>query len=160
MYNNADKGRFMNVYALSQFQFHVTGADDDVEVNLMMKSCSCGVVQLIGIPCPYAGAAAIERGVNLYSLCSLFYIIDSWRNSYKETIYLIGNKDDWIIPDDIKNMVVGVPIDKQVGHPKKPMIGRPRTNCWLSSREKDVKMHKCHRYGGRSHNKSSCKARL
>ncbi|XP_062085893.1 uncharacterized protein LOC133792001 [Humulus lupulus] len=157
--NNADRGRFMNVYTLGQFEFHVTGADSDLEVNLMTKSCSCGVFQLIGIPCPHAAAAAIACGVNLYSLCSSFYTIKSWRNSYKETIYPTGNEDDWILLDDIKNMVVGVPIGKQqVGRPKKPKLGRPRTNCWPSSGEKDVKMRKCSRCGGHGHNKSSCKA--
>ncbi|XP_062075352.1 uncharacterized protein LOC133779401 [Humulus lupulus] len=75
--NNADKGRFMNVYALDRFEFRVTGVDDDVEVDLMTKSCSFGVFQLIGIPCPHAATATIERGVNLYSLCSPFYTIES-----------------------------------------------------------------------------------
>ncbi|XP_062094232.1 uncharacterized protein LOC133800292 [Humulus lupulus] len=159
--NNADKGRFVNIYALGQLEFHVTGADSDVEVNLMTKSCSCGVFQLIGTPCPHAAAATIERGVNLYSLCSPFYTIKSWGNSYKETIYPTGNEDDWILPDDIENMVVGVPVEKQqVDRPKKPRLGRPRANYWPSGGEKYVKMNKCSRCGGRGHNKPSCKARL
>ncbi|XP_062109392.1 uncharacterized protein LOC133820010 [Humulus lupulus] len=131
----------MNVYALGQFESHVTGADGDVDVKLMIKSCSCGVFHLKGIPCPHAAAVAIERGVNLYSLCSPFYTIKSWMNSYKETIYPTGNEDDWILPNDIKNMLVGVPVEKQqVGHLKKPKLGRLMTNRWPFGKEKDVKI--------------------
>ncbi|XP_062103067.1 uncharacterized protein LOC133814077 [Humulus lupulus] len=92
----------------------------DDEVNLMTKSCSCGIFQLIGIPCVHAVAATLEHRVNIYYLCSSFYTIESWRDLYKETIYPTGNEDDWIVPYDIKIMEVVVPVEKQpVGHPKK-----------------------------------------
>ena len=48
-----------------------------------------------------------------------FYLVDAWLNSYAEIIYLVGNKDDWIVSDDIKQIkVLKPPYHSKVGCPK------------------------------------------
>ena len=71
-------------------------------VNLSTKTCDCASWQLIGIPCQHAVAAALERNVNIYSLCSR----EMWAECYKEAIYPTGNEEGWMVPKDI-NMNVG-----------------------------------------------------
>ncbi|XP_062093743.1 uncharacterized protein LOC133799760 [Humulus lupulus] len=83
--------KYLKVHALGQFEFHVVDPNGDGEGNLMTKSCSCGMFKIIEIPCVHAVAVAIDRGVNIYSLCSPFYTSEMWRESYKETIYPTSN---------------------------------------------------------------------
>ncbi|XP_062114607.1 uncharacterized protein LOC133825714 [Humulus lupulus] len=152
--------RYLKVHALGQFEFHMVDLDGDGEVNLMTKSCSCDMFPIIGIPCVHAVAAAIDRSVNIYSLCSPFYTTEMWGESYKETIYLTGNEDEWIVPKDIKNIEVVVPVAKQpASRPKKKKVGRTKTKRYPSTGEVLRKERKCSMCGGLGNNRASCKAR-
>ncbi|XP_062104223.1 uncharacterized protein LOC133815392 [Humulus lupulus] len=118
----AMKENFLDVQVLGHYEFLVV--DGDGEMNYDTKSCSCCMFETIGIPCVHALVVAIKMSINIYSLCSPYYIIDSWRDTYKETIYLVGNEDEWVIPDHISDMVVGILIEKNpIGRPKKKKLG-------------------------------------
>ena len=65
-------------------------------------------------------------------------------NSYAEIIYPVRNEDDWVVPNDIKQMKVLKP----AYHPK---VGRP------SQGEKKKALRHCSSCGGRGHNRSTCK---
>ncbi|XP_062118707.1 uncharacterized protein LOC133832372 [Humulus lupulus] len=152
----AAKAKFLKVYALGQLEFHVIDPNGDGEVNFMTKLCSYGMFQIIGIPCVHAVAAAIDRGVNIYILCSPFYTIEMWRESYKQKIYSTSNEDEWIVPVDIKNMQVGVPVEKQpVGRPKKKKLGRSKKKHYPSNGKVLRKEYKCSICGGLDHNRAS-----
>lgn len=95
--------------------------EDNGEVNLLKNECSHGRFQIIEILYVDVIAAAMKRNISLYTLCFTFHIIESWRESYVETIYPCSNEDDCHAPDDIRNMHIGVPTEKAlVGWSKKP----------------------------------------
>ena len=157
---SANEARFLTAHPLSQYEFHVIDPEDgECVVNLSTKSCECGMFQCIGIPCRHAVAAALERNINIYALCSPYYTREKWAGCYKDTIYPTGNEEDWIVPEDI-HMQVGVPIEKQpVGRPKKTKAGRPRGRITSHGERLPVTPRKCSLCGGFGHNRATCKAR-
>ncbi|XP_062100656.1 uncharacterized protein LOC133806582 [Humulus lupulus] len=78
----AEKARFLIPYAIGRHEFHVLDGELNGEVDLLNKTCACGVFQLIGFPCVHALSGSLKRGVNFYSLCSDYYKIKTWRSSY------------------------------------------------------------------------------
>lgn len=138
------------VQPLSQFEFYVMDGDRDGEVNLQAKTCSCGKFQLIGLPCEHALAACKNRNINPYTLCCKYYSNEAWLNCYAETIYPVGNEEDWEIPDAIKTIVVTPPSEKK-------MPGRPTTERRLSQGEKKKVPRRCSSCGGTGHNRSTCR---
>ncbi|XP_062103793.1 uncharacterized protein LOC133814904 [Humulus lupulus] len=130
------KANFVDVQVLGHHDLLVVDGNGDGEVNLVTNSCSCGMFQTIGIPCVHAFAAARKRSINIYSLCSPYYTIESWMETYKETIYPCGNEDEWILHEQIKEIVVGVRVEKNhVGRPKKKKLGRLKTKRFPSNGE-------------------------
>ena len=60
------------------------------------------------------------------------------------------NKDDWVVPDDIKQIKVLKPAYR-------PKASRPKANCRPSQGEKNKALHYCSSCGGQCHNRSTCK---
>ena len=119
------KAQYANTYGLAMFECNVRDERGDFDVHLMNNTCTCGLPQLLGIPCEHAIASAQHRSVDIYSLCSPFYLKEIWIEMYKESIYPVGNEEQWNVPDDIKNMKVLAPVEKkQAGRPKKSKQGR------------------------------------
>ncbi|XP_062086217.1 uncharacterized protein LOC133792329 [Humulus lupulus] len=108
-----EKARFLIPYAIGRHEFHVLDGELNGEVILLNKTCTCGVFQIIGIPCAHALSGSLKRGVNFYSLCSNYYKIETWRFSYTESIYPTGNEEEWIVPHDIMTIKVRTPAQKQ-----------------------------------------------
>lgn len=152
-----NKAQFVNAYGLGLYECHVKDARGDFDVDLMAKTCTCGLPQQLNIPCEHSIAAAQHRSVDVYSLCSDFYLKETWIEMYKEAIYPVGNEDQWDVPDEIKNMKVSEPVEKkQAGRPKKSKQGRRRINRYPSQGEKIVVQRKCGKCGGRGHNRKTC----
>lgn len=144
-------------YELSEHEFHVLDGDQNCEVNLLTKECTCGMFQVLGIPCAHAVAAATKCNIDIYSLCDPFYRVETWRASYADTVYPCGNESDWNVPYDIKNMEVGSPIDKDmVSPPTKSKRGRPKI-IRPPSQDEHVVGRKCTKCGSRGHNKVTCR---
>ena len=56
--------------------------------------------------------------MKVYYFCvsTRFYYVEAWVNSYAKTIYPIGNEDDWVVPDKIKQInVLKPPFRTNVG---------------------------------------------
>ncbi|KAM6553305.1 hypothetical protein CsatB_014067 [Cannabis sativa] len=101
--------------------------------------------------------ASQERSISVYTLCSPYYTTEYWRRTYEGTIMPVGDEDDWELPDDIKNMTVGVPVEKQpVGRPKKQKVGRIKNNRTACNGERIIKSRKCSKCGAKGHNRSTC----
>lgn len=65
--------------------------------------------------------AALKCRIGLYTLCSPYYTVESWRETYANNIYPCGNKGDWIVVEDVRDLHDVVRIEKAlVGRPKKP----------------------------------------
>ncbi|XP_062085420.1 uncharacterized protein LOC133791513 [Humulus lupulus] len=156
----AEKARFLIPYAIGRHEFHVLDGELNGEVDLLNKTCTCGVFQIIGIPCAHALSGSLKRGVNFYSLCSDYYKIEKWRSSYIESIYPTSNEEEWIVPHDIMTITVRTPAQKNpVGRPKKKQ-GRPKTKRHPSNGDKLVVPRKCSTCGGLGHNRATCKVRV
>ncbi|XP_062078696.1 uncharacterized protein LOC133783165 [Humulus lupulus] len=158
-----EKSRFLSVDRAGPYTFNVhpggTVQSGGI-VDLEARQCSCGLFQIMKIPCPHACAAAQERNISMYALCSQYYTRESWKSTYEGTIMPVGDEDDWELPEDIKNIQVGVPIEKKpVGRPKKQKVGRIRKNRYPSNGDKVVIQRCCSKCGGKGHNKASCKYR-
>ncbi|XP_062113752.1 uncharacterized protein LOC133824792 [Humulus lupulus] len=72
-----EKARFLIPYAIGRHKFHVLDGKLNGEVDLLNKTCTCGMFQLIAIPCVHALSGSLKRGVNFYSLCSNYYKIET-----------------------------------------------------------------------------------
>ncbi|XP_062075732.1 uncharacterized protein LOC133779846 [Humulus lupulus] len=156
----AEKARFLIPYAMGRHEFHVLDGELNGEVDLLNKTCTCGVFQIIGIPCAHALSGSLKRGVNFYSLCSDYYKIETFRSSYTESIYPTGNEEEWIVPHDTMTIKVRTPAQKiSVGRPKKKQ-GRPKKKRHPSNGDKLVVQRKCSTCGGLGHNRATCKVRV
>ncbi|KAM6542893.1 hypothetical protein CsatB_007340 [Cannabis sativa] len=111
-----------------------------------------------GLPGTYLHLRLVpERSISAYTLCSPYYTTEYWRRTYEGTITPVGDEDDWELPDDIKNMKVGVPIEKQpVGRPKKQKVGRIKNNRTACNDERIIKSQNCSKCGAKGHNRSTC----
>ncbi|XP_060959427.1 uncharacterized protein LOC115704630 [Cannabis sativa] len=49
------------------------------DVNLVERTCTCGMFQLLKIPCPHACAAALTQNVSVYALSSPYYTKETWK---------------------------------------------------------------------------------
>ncbi|XP_062112586.1 uncharacterized protein LOC133823751 [Humulus lupulus] len=110
-----EDGRFRSVYRNGAQLFNVgTSPEGQIggDVDLVERTCTCGMFQLLKIPCPHACAAVISQNASLYALSSPYYTKDTWKKTYDATINVVGEEDDWVLPEHIKNMRVGVPVDK------------------------------------------------
>ena len=65
-----------------------------------------------------------------------------------ETIYHVGNEDDWLVPDDI----IKIKVLKPTYHPK---VSPPKANRKSSQEEKKKALRHYSSNGG--HNRSTCK---
>ncbi|XP_062081034.1 uncharacterized protein LOC133785836 [Humulus lupulus] len=76
------KSRYMRVTPINLSEFHVKGEPLDDLVNTEEHSCTCREFDIDKIACVHGVTAAMYRGVDVYSLCSKFYMTELWRMSY------------------------------------------------------------------------------
>ena len=90
--------------------------------------------------------------MKMYYFCvsTRFYSVDAWVNSYTETIYLVRNEDDWVVPNKIKQIKILKP-------PFCTKVDQPKTNRMPSKGEKKKALHHCSSCDGQCHNRSTCK---
>ncbi|XP_060960604.1 uncharacterized protein LOC115710825 [Cannabis sativa] len=62
----------------------------------------------------------LTQNVSVYALSSPYYTKETWKNTYDATINVVGEEDEWVLPEHMQNMRIGVPKVE-----KKP-VGRPR----------------------------------
>ena len=131
------------------------------DVNLVERTCTCGMFTLSKIPCNHACVAALMMNVSVYTLCSTYYLTDTWRKTYDDTINCVGDDDDWVLPEHFNNMIVGVPVEKKpIGRPKKSNAGRRPEKRWPSGGEIVKTPRNCSNCGSSGLNRATCKARV
>ncbi|XP_062089320.1 uncharacterized protein LOC133795876 [Humulus lupulus] len=101
------------------------------------------------LPCEHALAGSRDRGISPYSLCSRFYTVEAWLSSYGGSVYTLGNEESWVIPNDIRSMMIAPPLVKQ-------KAGRPKKKRRLSKGEKNSKQRRCSICGVLGHNRVTC----
>ncbi|XP_073138353.1 uncharacterized protein [Henckelia pumila] len=76
----------MEVIQMNTFEYHVVGVDHDAVVELNKRTCRCRVFDVDRLPCAHVIAAGYH-GMDIYELCSHYYMTNAWILAYTETIY-------------------------------------------------------------------------
>ena len=146
--------------ALNKVQFEVVGGKFTGVVDLSRKTCSCRVFDLDHIPCTHAIAVIQKVNGNITDFMRKYYLFASWKESYKETIYPVPMKSEWIVPEEILRMECYPPyVRRQVGRPRKKRIlseGEFRRVAIKKTRKPIT----CDFCGNTSHNRKTCKNRI
>lgn len=97
----------------------------------------------------YSMSTHSSRHIRLsyHSLCLHYYTTNAHIAAYAETIILVGNDVDWMIPDKVQGITVNQPKQR---HP----VGRLRKQRIPSARE-DVIQQRCSRCSQVSHNRAT-----
>ncbi|KAM6595991.1 hypothetical protein CsatA_006515 [Cannabis sativa] len=104
---------------------------------------------------------AVSQNVSVYTLCSPYYTKETWKKIYDAPINIVGEEDEWVLPEHIKNIRIGVPVEKKpVGRPRKSNAGRRPTKRRPSSGQVVVEPRHCSLCHGSGHNRATCKARV
>ncbi|KAM6556399.1 hypothetical protein CsatB_003418 [Cannabis sativa] len=104
---------------------------------------------------------AVSQNVSVYTLCSPYYTKETWKKTYDATNNIVGEEDEWVLPEHIKNIKIGVPVEKKpVGRPRKSNAGRRPTKRRPSSGQVVVEPRHCSLCHGSGHNRATCKARV
>ena len=79
-----------------------------------------------------------------------FYIVEAWLNSYAETVYHVGNENERVVLDEIKQRKYTKPLYQ-------PKARRPKTSRRSSQGEKKKVSCHCSSCGEQGYNQSTCK---
>ena len=142
---------------LNRVQFEVAGGNFTGMVDLLKKTCSCRVFDLDHLPCTHAMAAIEMVNGKMTDFMSKYYLFSSWRDSYKETIYPVPMRSQWVVPEEISSIECYPPfVRKKAGRPRKKRI--LSTGEWRRGvSTKTTKHQTCSICGNPSHNKKTCK---
>ncbi|XP_023644231.1 uncharacterized protein LOC111832126 [Capsella rubella] len=118
MHDKCSDAKLLPVTELNSYflDYSVTGVDgSSYVVDLKNKTCYCKQFDIDRYPCVHAIAAAMEAAKNagheineiqLHELCSKYYWIEQWALGYSRTIYPVPIMSMWIVPDDVRALVV------------------------------------------------------
>ncbi|KAL5578489.1 hypothetical protein UlMin_020188 [Ulmus minor] len=95
-------------------------------VDLEKRTCTCRQFDLDEIPCSHAIAGIDKLYWNKYEYCSKWYDIMMYKNNYNGSLNPVGDKEDWNIPEDIKQEILLPPIYK-------PAAGRRKKQRYKSA---------------------------
>ncbi|KAF5946785.1 hypothetical protein HYC85_017013 [Camellia sinensis] len=139
----------LQVSILAGNRFEVGG--DSIEVvDLDQCDCSCKGWQLTGLPCCHAIAVISWLGRNPYDYCSRYFMTDSYRLTYSESIHPVPNVERPMQKESSQSLVTVTP-----PLTRRPP-GRPSTKRF-GSQEVVRRQLQCSRCKGTGHNKSTCK---
>ncbi|KAL7170267.1 hypothetical protein ACSBR2_035188 [Camellia fascicularis] len=121
-------------------------------VDIGRQTCSCHEWQLHGFPCCHAVHALRSSGRDVYDFIDPFFHVDCFRESYKESAYLVPSSERFNF-DGASSSIIKSPITKkQPGRNKKKRIPSRGENV------KQIKYGRCLKNG--NHNKKTCKAAI
>ncbi|CAL5402006.1 unnamed protein product [Camellia sinensis] len=139
----------LQVSILAGNRFEVRG--DSIEVvDLDQCDCSCKGWQLSGLPCCHAIAVISWLGRSPYDYCSRYFMTDSYRLTYSESIHPVPNVERPMQKESSQSLVTVTP-----PLTRRPP-GRPSTKRF-GSQEVVRRQLQCSRCKGTGHNKSTCK---
>ncbi|KAL5545674.1 hypothetical protein UlMin_005361 [Ulmus minor] len=119
-------------------------------VDLEKRTYTYRQFDLDEIPCSHAIARIDKLYWNKYEYCSKWYDIVMYKNTYNGSLNPVGDKEDWNIPEDIKQEILLPPIYK-------PAVGRRKKQRYKSATETFKMSTKCGRCRRTGHNRKTCK---
>ncbi|KAM6546565.1 hypothetical protein CsatB_027303 [Cannabis sativa] len=94
-------------------------------------------------------AVISKRHFKCYNFCSYFYTKQAFLATYEETVFPIGDRDSWELPDHIRQIEVLPPKHKRPA-------GRLRKQRYKTAMEKATQ-NQCTQCLKRGHNRRTCK---
>jgi hypothetical protein len=137
------------VAPIDLYAFQIYDQSQTFIVNLNNNTCTCREFDLDRLPCAHAIAACRAKEISVYNMCSQFYTANALVIAYAEPIWPVGNRSEWVVPQDVQNIVV-LPPNRQV------IPGRRKT-VRIPSVGEDVVRKKCGRCGEGGHNRATCR---
>ena len=137
----------MMVQPINPNEYRVTGAPSEGMVNFTTKSCTCRKFDLDQYPCIHAMAACRYRHLPYHVMCSSYYYAETLRVAYADSIYPVGDIDQWEVPQEVQTRVVRPP------DMRRRSAGRPRKKR-IPSQGEDRIQYKCCRCRGRGHSRA------
>ncbi|XP_050207784.1 uncharacterized protein LOC126657177 [Mercurialis annua] len=129
--------------------FTVMHNGEKYTVDLKKRTCTCKRFDIDEIPCQHAVVILNEMNREPYDFCSRYYMKEAMLATYSEMVFPIEKQDEWIIPQEVKDMIVLPPQHKtKSGRPKKQRFASPWEN---------LKNAKCNRCGKKGHNRKTCR---
>ncbi|KAL5537704.1 hypothetical protein UlMin_045636 [Ulmus minor] len=150
MRDKLEKANCMEVEQLQTNTFNVKYNQKTFFVDLEKRTCTCRQFDLDEIPCSHAIAGIDKLYRNKYEYCSKWYDIMMYKNTYNGSLNPVGDKEDWNIPEDIKQEILLPPIYK-------PAAGRRKKQRYKSATETFKMSTKCGRCRRTGHNRKTCK---
>ncbi|XP_022861745.1 uncharacterized protein LOC111382105 [Olea europaea var. sylvestris] len=136
------------VFPNNQAMFSVNGESSSFVVDIENRTCTCRMLQVNQLHGPHALTVFTSMKMDPYEYCSYYYTSEAFRNTYQETIFPVGNLAEWIVPNDVHNIVVIAPNQKQ-------SCGRPTEKRFRPAYEENIAV-KCGRCGESDHNRRTC----
>ncbi|XP_022872610.1 uncharacterized protein LOC111391595 [Olea europaea var. sylvestris] len=126
-----DLYRCVSVSPINQAIFSVSGESSSFVVDIENRTCTCRMLQVDQLPCLHALA-----------------VFATFKNTYQETIFPVGNPAEWIVPNDVHDIVVIAPNQKRSCERLTDKRFRP-------AYEENITV-KCDRCGESGHNHRTC----
>ncbi|XP_022873477.1 uncharacterized protein LOC111392377 [Olea europaea var. sylvestris] len=132
----------------NQTVFSVSNGRSAFVVDIEQRTCTCRTLQFDLLPCPHVLAVIANTRRDPYDYCSYYYTGDAYLNAYQDSVYPVGNQEEWTVPEEVQPEIVLPPNQKR-------SCGRPTEKRKRSSRE-GRSTTKCGRCGGQGHNRRRC----
>ncbi|XP_022851653.1 uncharacterized protein LOC111373365 [Olea europaea var. sylvestris] len=104
-----DLYRCVSASPINQSMFSISDESSSFVVDIENQICTCGMLQIDQLPCPHALTVFASMKMDPYEYCSYCYRSEAFRNTYQETIFPVGKLAEWIVSNDVHEIVVIAP---------------------------------------------------
>ncbi|XP_022852910.1 uncharacterized protein LOC111374473 [Olea europaea var. sylvestris] len=126
----------------NQIVFSVSNERSTFVVDIEQRTCTCRILQVDLLLCPHALVVIANTRRYPYDYCSYYYTRDAYLNACQDSVYPVGNQEEWTVPEEAYREIVLPSYQKR-------SCGRPTEKRKRSSREGA----KCGCCGGQGHNR-------
>nr|XP_043608881.1 uncharacterized protein LOC122580681 [Erigeron canadensis] len=149
--NEASKAQSFQVMPSHTSVFEVRGESVE-KVDISQWDCSCRGWQLAGLPCCHAISVIECIGRSVYDYCSRYFMAESYRKTYADSIYPIPNVEGPLDGEELLVSITPPPVKRTPGKP-----GRRAKLKQAGSLELIRRQMQCSKCKGLGHNKKTCK---
>ena len=86
---------------------HLTGRGRRYTVNLERKTCSCGYLQLAGLPCCHAICAIYKSGRKVEEFIDPCYYINTFKKIYEHCLQPVEGEECWPVSQNPRPVAPG-----------------------------------------------------
>ena len=135
---------------------HLTGRGRRYTVNLERKTCSCGYLQLAGLPCCHAICAIYKSGRKIEEFIHPCYYIETFKKIYEHCLQPVEGEECWPVsrnPRPVAPGYIAMPGARKKNNDRRREEGEAPKGKKLSKHGIQITCGSC---GGKGHNKGSC----